>query len=245
MLNDRSLVSFGRSIQAPCCPYPRPLCWISQSSHGTSFEPFRNRPQHEQPSCCGWLFVLTSITASVSISAASCLGTNLGNLTLTRRLRSRITAFHPRQGLRYPLEQILDIVAQLRTRLHEHEVALLGLLLALLSGDFALVVEIGLVAHEDDDDVVAAFSANVVDPFLGVLEGFGVFPWALAEVVGRERGGEEGKGGTHWRCRRRRLPRSSRGCRMESRIGSVLDRPYPRAVTARFGPRGTSSSPSG
>ena len=157
-------------------------------------KPFRKGPQHEQPSCCGWLFVLTSITASVSISAASYLGLNLRNLTLTRSLRSRITALHTRQGLRYPLEQVLHIVAQLRTRLHKHEVALLGLLLALLSGDFALVVEIGLVAHEDDDDVVATFSADVVDPFLGVLEGFGVCPLALAEVVGRERGG----GGERW-----------------------------------------------
>lgn len=105
----------------------------------------------------------------------------MGEPTLTARLRRRIAPLHPRQRLRYPLEQILDIVSQLRTRLDEHEVALLGLLLALLSRDFALVVEIGLVADEDDDYVVAAFGANVVDPFLCVLERFRVWT-ALASV---------------------------------------------------------------
>ena len=66
-------------------------------------------------------------------------------------------------------------MAELRARLDEHQVVLLGLLLALLRRDLALVVQVRLVADEDDDDVVAALAAYVVDPFVGLVEGFGVY----------------------------------------------------------------------
>ena len=60
-------------------------------------------------------------------------------------------------------------------RLDKHQVVLLCFFLALLGGHFALIVQIGLVADEYYDNVVAALAAHVVDPFTGVLEGFGVY----------------------------------------------------------------------
>lgn len=81
-----------------------------------------------------------------------------------------IGALHTRQRLGYPPEQSLDVVAQLRARLHEHQVVFLGFILALLRCDFALVVEIRLVAYQHDDDVVTALCSYVVYPLLGVLK---------------------------------------------------------------------------
>lgn len=97
--------------------------------------------------------------------------------TLRSGLRGRLGALHAGQGLGYPPEKSLDVVAELGTRLDEHEVVLLGFVLALLRRDLALVVQIRLVAHEHDDDVVAALRSHVVDPLLGILEGFRVY-WA-------------------------------------------------------------------
>lgn len=79
--------------------------------------------------------------------------------------------FHTRQCLCYSLEQGLDVVPDLCARLDEHEVVLLGLFLSLLSGDFALVVQVGLVAYEDDNDIGATLTADIVDPLAGLLEG--------------------------------------------------------------------------
>ena len=89
-------------------------------------------------------------------------------LTLVRSVVS--LAFHARQRLGYPLEQRLDVVANLGRRLNEHEVVLLGLLFTLLSGDLALVVQIRLVANEDDDDIGTPLSTDVVDPLPRLLE---------------------------------------------------------------------------
>ncbi|KAH0238200.1 hypothetical protein KCV06_g38, partial [Aureobasidium melanogenum] len=36
-----------------------------------------------------------------------------------------------------------------------------------LSGDFALVVQVGLVAYEDDNDIGATLTADIVDPLAG------------------------------------------------------------------------------
>lgn len=65
-------------------------------------------------------------------------------------------------------------MAKLGTGLDEHEVVLLRLILALLCGDFALVVQICLVANEDDDYIVAPLRPDVIYPFPGVLEGLGI-----------------------------------------------------------------------
>jgi hypothetical protein len=63
-------------------------------------------------------------------------------------------------------------MAQLSARLNEHEVVPLGLFLALLRGDLALVVQVRLVAHEHNDDVVAALGSDIVDPLPRILERF-------------------------------------------------------------------------
>lgn len=97
--------------------------------------------------------------------------------TLGRRLGSGICSFHTGEGLGYPPEQCLDIVAHLRTCLDEHEVVLLGLVLALLCCNLALVVQIRLVAHQHDYDVVATLCPNIVYPLLRVLEGLCICKW--------------------------------------------------------------------
>jgi len=60
---------------------------------------------------------------------------------------------HSRQSLGYPLEQRLDIMADLGRCLDEHEIVFFGLFFALLSRDLTLVVEIRLVADEDNYDI--------------------------------------------------------------------------------------------
>lgn len=92
---------------------------------------------------------------------------------LVRRSRCSLGALHAWQSLRYPLEERLDVVSQLRARLDEHQVVLLGLILALLRRHLALA-QVRLVAHQDDDDIVAAFRPDVVDPLSCVLEAFGI-----------------------------------------------------------------------
>ena len=98
-----------------------------------------------------------------------------GAPTLTRSLRCSIGSLHTRQSLCYPLKKVLDVVTQLRTRLDEHEVVLLGLLLTLLCSNLPLVVEIRLVANQHDNHIVASLGSYVVDPLLGVLERLGVY----------------------------------------------------------------------
>ena len=61
-------------------------------------------------------------------------------------------------------------MAELGARLDEHEVVLARLLLALCRRHFAPVVEVGLVADEDDDDVVASLAADIVHPLARVLK---------------------------------------------------------------------------
>ena len=65
-------------------------------------------------------------------------------------------------------------MAQLRASLDEHEVVLLGLVLPLLCRNFPLVIQVRLIPHKNDDDVVAALCPNVVYPLPRVLEGLGV-----------------------------------------------------------------------
>lgn len=95
---------------------------------------------------------------------------NERELTLVGSLGSRVGTLHTRQCLRYPLKEVLYVVAKLGTGFDKSQTLSLGLLLALLGCDLPLVVKIGLVAHQHNDDIVASLRSNVVNPFLGVLE---------------------------------------------------------------------------
>ena len=66
-------------------------------------------------------------------------------------------------------------MAKLRARLDEHQVVLLGFLLALLGRDFALIVQIRLVSDKDNNNIVAAFRSDIVYPFSRVLKGLCVY----------------------------------------------------------------------
>lgn len=66
-------------------------------------------------------------------------------------------------------------MSQLCARLNKHEVVLARLFRALCFGNFAFVCEIGFVADEDDDDVVAALTSNVVDPLPCLFECFNIY----------------------------------------------------------------------
>jgi len=61
-------------------------------------------------------------------------------------------------------------MANLRARLDKHQAMLLRLLFTLRGGNFALIVEIGLVADKDDDNIITTLAADVVDPLKGLLE---------------------------------------------------------------------------
>ena len=63
---------------------------------------------------------------------------------------------------------LLYIEARLRTRLDEHDVQLLCLLLSFFRRHLPLVLQVSLVAHQHDDHVVPSLCPHVVDP-LGCL----------------------------------------------------------------------------
>ena len=62
-------------------------------------------------------------------------------------------------------------MSDLCTGLDKHQSVLLCLLFALRRGNFALVIQIGLVAYEHNNHIVSTLSADIVNPFPGVLEG--------------------------------------------------------------------------
>jgi hypothetical protein len=74
-------------------------------------------------------------------------------------------------------------VSDFGARLNEHEVVLLGLLFAFGGGDLALVVQISLVPHQHDDDVVASLAPDIVDPFPRILERLLICP-AISTMMG-------------------------------------------------------------
>lgn len=115
--------------------------------------------------------MLTSITEKGVGSAGGLGGGSRGGKLHTLVGSVVALVLHAGQGLSYPLEQRLDVVADLGACLDEDEIVFLGLLLSLLGGDFPLVVEIGLVADEDDNDIRATLAADIVYPFPGLLEG--------------------------------------------------------------------------
>lgn len=65
-------------------------------------------------------------------------------------------------------------MSDLRARLNEHQVILLCLFLPLRRCNLPLIIQIRLVAHKHDNDVVSSLAPDIVDPFPGVLEGLGV-----------------------------------------------------------------------
>ena len=71
-----------------------------------------------------------------------------------------------------PPTQVLDIVTDLRTGFNEHQIILLGLFLALLCGNFALVVQIRLVPYQHNDHIVSTLAPHIVNPFPCILKGF-------------------------------------------------------------------------
>lgn len=85
-------------------------------------------------------------------------------------LRRGIGALHSWKSLRYPLEEVLDVMSQLRASLDKHQIVLLGLLFTLLRCNLSLVVQISLVANQHNDNIVASLGPDIVDPLLGILE---------------------------------------------------------------------------
>lgn len=77
---------------------------------------------------------------------------------------------HAWQGLCDLAEQCLDVMPSLGGGLDKHNVEFFGFLLALLGGDLPPVVQIGLVAHQHDDNIVTALGADIVDPLVGIQE---------------------------------------------------------------------------
>ncbi|KAA8571091.1 hypothetical protein EYC84_000445 [Monilinia fructicola] len=69
-----------------------------------------------------------------------------------------------------PLFLSLHIVTEFCTRFNEHQVVLLCFLFTLTGSNFSLIVQIGLVANQHNNDIVASFSPDIVDPFSCVLE---------------------------------------------------------------------------
>jgi len=118
----------------------------------------------------------TSITAAIAGPVSEIASRRGGGavrnfvLTLVLGRGAFALALHAGQSLGNLAEQGLDVVASLGRGLDEHNVELLGLSLGLVSRHLALVVEVRLVADEDNDHVRAALRAHVVDPLSRVQE---------------------------------------------------------------------------
>lgn len=65
---------------------------------------------------------------------------------------------------------LFDIVASLGTRLYEHDIELLCLPLSLLHGHLPLVLQVSLVPHQHDDDIIASLCPNILYPLVHLLE---------------------------------------------------------------------------
>lgn len=115
----------------------------------------------------GWYWHQSLSPVSISFRSRG-----ISRLTLIPRSRCTFRTLHPGQSLSYPPEQVLDVVSHLRTRLNKHQVILLCLFLSLLRCDLALVIQIRLVSHEHNYNIISTFASYVVYPFPCVLEGF-------------------------------------------------------------------------
>lgn len=100
---------------------------------------------------------------------------NWTGLTLICRGGSTLGRGSAWQGHGNLLEQGLDVVSGLGAGLNAHDAELLCALVEVLGCDLALVVQVRLVAHQHDDDVLAALVAHVVDPLGRVEEGGAVW----------------------------------------------------------------------
>ena len=65
-------------------------------------------------------------------------------------------------------------MTELRTGLNEHEIIFPGFFLSLLLRDLSLIAQVCFVANEDDNNIIAALAADVVNPFPGLVKGLGV-----------------------------------------------------------------------
>jgi hypothetical protein len=90
-------------------------------------------------------------------------------LTLTLSLLA--FTLHARKCLCYPLEQRLHVVPYFRACLDEHQVVLLCLLFSLCCGDLPLVVQVRLIAYQNNNDIVASLASDIIHPLARVFKG--------------------------------------------------------------------------
>lgn len=157
-------------------------------------------------------------------------------LTLVTSCRSTVRSLHSRQGLGDPPEQVLNVMSDLRARLDEHQIVLLRLLFALLRRHLALIVQIGLVSHQDNDDIVPSLAPDVVYPFTCVLERLCIWYVRLVSTLHIR---PDQRGYAYWRYRRPPPQHLNRVCTKESDCGNALAQPCPIVVNGLFGPQGT------
>ena len=128
---------------AELCSYP----WKFPIKQDDEVNVSHSASQQAQPSWfAGAGLMLTSIT-TLGISKAPSKSSFTGWHTLVSGRCGSLGAFHSRQSLSYPPEQILDVMSHLRTRFDKHQVVLLCLLFSLLCCDFSLIIQIRFVTH--------------------------------------------------------------------------------------------------
>jgi hypothetical protein len=81
---------------------------------------------------------------------------------------------HSRESLCDLLEQCLHIVPCLGASFDKHNIKLLGLFFSLFCRNLTLIRQIGLVADQDNNNILAPFCSNVVNPLASVLERIGI-----------------------------------------------------------------------
>lgn len=77
---------------------------------------------------------------------------------------------HAWQSRRNAFEECLDIDADFCTGFHELDAQFIGLRLAVFRKHLPLLGVIYLISHEEDDQVVAADGAGLLDPAVNVVE---------------------------------------------------------------------------
>lgn len=82
-----------------------------------------------------------------------------------------LDVLHAGQSRCHTSEELLHVVAGLRTGLNEHNAQFFGPLFPFLDGYLPLVSQIRLVAHKHDDHVTAPLCPDVINPFRSLLEG--------------------------------------------------------------------------
>ena len=65
---------------------------------------------------------------------------------------------------------LFDVVAGFGACLDEHNIQLFGLLFAILRKDLPLILQVGFIAYQHDDDVVSTLGSDIVNPFGSLVE---------------------------------------------------------------------------